>query len=262
MEMNEKQEDLVISRTADMLELARKVVGEINERDEEGSFETPAIVELVSVGQLIANMSALGFFREKLEEPIDPKIISAITKAVMEGLDKVIDIKIRMANLGARVNVGPTPSRAVPIPAAPTFPPPPPLDIPVQVVPMPPGRGPRPMPFVKLGQNVCVKVADLLVKIWKDPIKDDFARYVAGWFADEGVKLDCAKLIIGTASDLVKSDKDVDLLLVEGMYEDFMSGAAFANIKVLESVIRIEFPPESQDEMRKTIQEIQELIGR
>lgn len=249
MDMNEKQKEIVVSRTADMLELASSIISEMNERDEEKSFERPAIVELVSVGQLVANMSALGFYREKLEVPIDPKVMSAITKAVMESLDKIIDLKISVAGFSTRVaqQASPQlPARAVAVPAPTTA----------------PSRGPRPKPLRLIGRESCIEAGQLLAEIWSKGMENEIPQYMGGWLASEGVDLQCARLILSTASDKANSDTELNIMMLEHVYGDFTYGSQVMGVERLQQAMRDRWSGTVLAEAERVIARIDKIIRR
>jgi hypothetical protein len=67
--MSPEDRERILSRSTEMLKLAKDVLHELRHDGEEPTYgEEPSIPELAAIAQLITNMGAVGLFREKLAE--------------------------------------------------------------------------------------------------------------------------------------------------------------------------------------------------
>jgi len=70
MDLGPEERERIISRSAQMMALAREVIRNMHDSPDGPVFgDEPGIPEVVAVAQLIANLNAAGFFRDKAAQP-------------------------------------------------------------------------------------------------------------------------------------------------------------------------------------------------
>ena len=70
MDLGPEERERIISRSAQMMALAREVIRNMHDSPDGPVFgDEPGIPEVVAVAQLIANLNAAGFFRDKASQP-------------------------------------------------------------------------------------------------------------------------------------------------------------------------------------------------
>jgi hypothetical protein len=111
MEMSPEDRERILSRSTEMLKLAKEVLHELRHDGEEPTYgEEPSIPELAAIAQLITNMGAVGLFRDKLPErapapappqpapaapPVpSPETVKAVGEEVITELSKAIMDKV------------------------------------------------------------------------------------------------------------------------------------------------------------------------
>lgn len=129
----------IVSRTADMLNMAEQVLEEVRKRNgEEFSLdgEKPSIQDLVAVSSVIVSMSLSGMFKDKKPDDWIPP--PGVIDAVLKQLEPVIEAKISLKMVKARIGAVPMPT-PMSVPPVPTHPMPRPQvqARPVDVVPTP-----------------------------------------------------------------------------------------------------------------------------
>lgn len=76
IEMSPEDRERILTRSTEMLKLAREVVQELRQEGEEPTYgEEPSIPEIAAIAQLITNMGAVGLFKSHERPPAPPTIL-------------------------------------------------------------------------------------------------------------------------------------------------------------------------------------------